>query len=143
MSTLNRLAVLTLAIMAVSACAPSALSVQARAATAARPLLEQSHDEIIEARGEALTEAVDSAESPEEARQAVESIQERFAPVVAAYEAARALFTAWVDALLAAADGDSDGEYLELAVRFASQFERLVELADHIGVGLRRSDDGQ
>lgn len=130
--------------MTLGACAPSAITVQARAATALHPLIEQAHSEILTSRGAAMENAIEVATSEEEARGLVEEERNRFAPAVLAYETTREAFNAWVRALVRHLDGASTMvQVIDASIGALQAFDELVELAREIGLDVqgRESND--
>jgi hypothetical protein len=141
------LGIVLLLAMTLGACTPSAITAQARAATALHPLIEQAHSEILTSRGEAMSRAVLVATSEEEARGLVEEERNRFAPAVLAYETTREAFNAWVRALVRHLDGASTMvQVIEAATAALEAFDELVELAREIGLdvqGMESTDEHQ
>jgi len=126
-----------------AACGVSALTVQARTATAAKPVLVQAHEEILGARERAQRSAVDAATSAAEATEAAQAARARFDPLLGAYSLVRVAYTEWVEEMVRGIDGDFDAERAAgLAMRVLARYEELRTAAGQMGLELRPMNMG-
>lgn len=116
-------------------CGASGLELQARAAHVASEAITQGGELIRDQRREEQRKAVLNSHTQIEAALVVSQIREKWEPIVNAYEALRASFVVYLDALaLAAADEDATIDYLKLlgdvlhAWRYVESLEAVLEI---------------
>ena len=113
----------------VAGCGAGAIQVQARAATIATVALEGAHRAAMEVTDQRVRECPDEA--------CVDAVGERMAPMVLAYESARAGLVTWVEAIqiaqVAGEDGDVVGALITAAARWvADLWPALVEAIEAV-----------
>lgn len=113
----------------VAGCGAGAIQVQARAATIATVALEGAHRAAMEVTDQRVRECTDEA--------CVDAVGERMAPMVLAYESARAGLVTWVEAIqiaqVAGEDGDVVGALITAAARWvADLWPALVEAIEAV-----------
>lgn len=122
----------------VCGCGESALRRQARAADAVGLVVNEAGSVIRDSRRQAQQEAANGAEYREDAREAVEGVRARYAPLLASYEAVAVAHDLWVETLLLAAAGNiSDPErWVRLAMSTLDAWARLAAASAAVGLSL-------
>lgn len=134
------LLVVTCFVMAplVNGCAGAAAEIHARAAHATTESLTGAGELIRERRHHEQLEAVQAHEYREDAREAVDQVRQRWAPVIEGYEAVRTAANTWRAALLVyIIDGEEHPElWLSLAGEVVQHWRSWVELGERIGADI-------
>lgn len=120
-------------------CGASSLELHARSADVTTRVLTQASEEIREQRHEAALRAIREASPDQEAaRDARDSIDAQYEPVVDVYETLRAAHLTWVNIIVRAAGGESfdiEGA-LQTARDVARLYQEMIEVGRRVGLRL-------
>ena len=124
-------------------CSHQALTIQAKIATSAHSLLAQSHDAIIDARGDALREAIASAETEVEARESVQEVKDFFEPILLVYALCRSSFNAWLAIMVRSLDDDTVTieQIKALGEEFMDLYRDLVRGCQFMGIDIPEGEE--